>query len=215
MPASSPLRDSYYAASYTDFEIRRFGHAHYIMLDGYGDPLVDDAFRHAAATMTRTARQVRKSLFQSDGLEITLPPLEALWWAEDMSAFAHGRKSEWQWTVMRMLPSIIPIAELRQAVRSAQNGGYLKGGSRGMRVGRYADGQCVQIGFRGAYQDSGPTLGRLHGEFLPQHHLVPTGKYHEIYLNDAQRTKPENLRTILRQPVATAPRAPHGSVAVR
>ena len=31
-----------------------------------------------------------------------------------------------------------------------------------------------------------------------------TGRHHEIYLNDARRTDPEKLRTILRQPVVRA-----------
>jgi hypothetical protein len=34
---------------------------------------------------------------------------------------------------------------------------------------------------------------------------MPVGKHHEIYLTDPQRTAPERMRTIIRQPVT--PRA--------
>ncbi len=58
----------------------------------------------------------------------------------------------------------------------------------------------------GSYDDEAPIPPRLHDEYLPQHSLKPTGLHHEIYLSDPRRTAPAKLRTILRQPVATAPR---------
>jgi hypothetical protein len=62
----------------------------------------------------------------------------------------------------------------------------------------------VQILHVGPYSADGPTLARLHGEHLPAHGLVEAGDHHEICLSDARRTAPEELRTILRQPVRPA-----------
>lgn len=45
---------------------------------------------------------------------------------------------------------------------------------------------------------------RLHRDVLPSQGLRASGTHHEIYLSDARRTAPENLRTILRQPVESA-----------
>lgn len=45
-------------------------------------------------------------------------------------------------------------------------------------------------------------MARLYDEFLPEHDLVATGSFHEIYLSDPNRVKPEMIRTVLRQPVA-------------
>jgi hypothetical protein len=59
----------------------------------------------------------------------------------------------------------------------------------------------VQILHIGSYDDEGPALHRLHTEFMPANGLAFAGPHHEIYLNDARRTPPEKLRTILRQPV--------------
>ena len=63
----------------------------------------------------------------------------------------------------------------------------------------------MQILHLGPYDDEGPTLARLHDEFLPVNGLVPTGRHHEIYLSDARKTEPAKLKTILRQPVIDGP----------
>ena len=43
-------------------------------------------------------------------------------------------------------------------------------------------------------------VSRLHG-FLKESRHELSGKHHEIYLSDPRRTAPENLRTIIRQPM--------------
>ena len=70
-----------------------------------------------------------------------------------------------------------------------------------LRLERFAEGLSVQTMFVGPYAEEGPTIARLHGEFLPANGLVETGKHHEIYIGDPRRTAPEKLKTVLRQPV--------------
>ena len=53
----------------------------------------------------------------------------------------------------------------------------------------------------GPYDAEGPVLDELHHTFIPGAGLRMSGRHHEIYLNDARRTDPARLRTILRQPV--------------
>ena len=71
-----------------------------------------------------------------------------------------------------------------------------------LRLAELTEGQSVQILHIGSYDDEGPTLARLHDEYLPSHGLVPSADHHEINLSDPRRTPPEKLKTILRQPVA-------------
>ena len=66
------------------------------------------------------------------------------------------------------------------------------------------EGRSVQTLHVGSYDDEGPTLARLHDEFMPGEGLRFNGRHHEVYLGDPRRTAPEKLRTILRQPVAPA-----------
>jgi hypothetical protein len=48
-----------------------------------------------------------------------------------------------------------------------------------------------------------PTIEKLH-TFARENGYQLTGKHHEIYLGDPRRTKPEKLRTVLRQPILAA-----------
>ena len=48
------------------------------------------------------------------------------------------------------------------------------------------------------------TVDRLHA-FIKEKGLHLCGKHHEIYLSDARRTAPEELKTILRQPISLEP----------
>ena len=70
-----------------------------------------------------------------------------------------------------------------------------------LRLETYHEGLAVQILHVGSYDDEGPTLQRLHDEFMPQNGYEMAGKHHEIYLSDARKVAPEKLRTVLRQPV--------------
>jgi hypothetical protein len=70
-----------------------------------------------------------------------------------------------------------------------------------MRLEMYHEGLAVQIMHIGSYDDEGPTLHRMHHEFIPQNGLDMSGKHHEIYLSDLRKVAPEKLKTVLRQPV--------------
>ncbi|MFO0838568.1 MAG: GyrI-like domain-containing protein [Phycisphaerae bacterium] len=70
-----------------------------------------------------------------------------------------------------------------------------------LRLKSHHEGRSVQIMYVGAPSAEGPTIARLHNEFLPAHKLVAAGRHHEIYLTDPSRTAPEMMRTVLRQPV--------------
>ena len=70
-----------------------------------------------------------------------------------------------------------------------------------IRLERFEEGRSAQVMHIGPYADEGPNIARLH-EFIAQNGLQRSGKHHEIYLGDPNRTAPEKLRTIIRQPVA-------------
>lgn len=70
-----------------------------------------------------------------------------------------------------------------------------------LRFETFEEGLSAQTLHVGPYSEEGPTLARLHDEFMPANGLDWNGKHHEIYLGDPRRTAPEKLRTILRQPV--------------
>ena len=133
--------------------------------------------------------------------DYTVMPLEALWWADDMDAFTTARdKSQWNWTVLNLVPEWITddhVSEAREAVQRKGAAPLLEA----LRVDTLDEGLCVQTLHVGSFDDEAPVLDALHHTFIPQSGLRMTGRHHEIYLSDARRTAPEKLRTILRQPV--------------
>jgi hypothetical protein len=52
----------------------------------------------------------------------------------------------------------------------------------------------------GPYSEEAPTIEALHA-FIEEQGYSRRDKHHEIYLGDPRRTKPENLKTVIRQPV--------------
>lgn len=73
-----------------------------------------------------------------------------------------------------------------------------------VRVVELHEGRSAQILHIGSYDDEGPTLARLHDEWMPGRGLTFNGDHHEIYLSDPRRTAPDKLKTVLRQPVRDA-----------
>lgn len=57
----------------------------------------------------------------------------------------------------------------------------------------------------GPYSEEGPAIKKLHN-FIGEKGYefdgsMPGEKHHEIYISDMRRTKPEKLKTIIRQPM--------------
>ena len=69
-----------------------------------------------------------------------------------------------------------------------------------VRYEMYTEGLSTQILFFGSYFEEGSTIERMHNFIRDQGHEL-RGKHHEIYLSDPRRTKPERLKTIIRQPI--------------
>jgi hypothetical protein len=175
----------------------------FLMVDGHGDPNTSSAYREAVEALYTTSYAVRAEAKTRLGRVHTVAPLEGLWSAQDMEVFRTRDKSAWDWTMMIAQPDWITVEVVDVALAAAQKKRLPALGL--VRFERYAEGRSVQILHLGPYDDEGPTLARLHDEFLPVNGLVPTGRHHEIYLSDARKTQPAKLKTILRQPVTDGP----------
>ena len=177
----------------------------FLMMDGKGTPDAESAgeYARALAVLYPVAYKLKFLSKKQLGKDYVVPPLEALWWADDLNVFITGDKAQWQWTVMIMQPDwILPehVEEVRQAiVRSGELPGL-----DDLRLETYTEGLAVQILHIGPYRDEGPVLKVLHEEYIPANGLVETGHHHEIYLSDPRKTAPQKLKPILRQPVRRA-----------
>jgi hypothetical protein len=173
----------------------------FLMIDGHGDPNTAQVYKDAVEALYAVAYKIKFASKKDLGQDYVVPPLEGLWWAEDMDTFTINRdKSTWDWTMMIMQPEWITQEMVEQAVQQVAKSKDLPALPR-LRLETYHEGLSVQILHVGTYDNEGPTLARLHHEYLPQNGLIVAGKHHEIYLSDPRRTAPEKLKTVLRQSV--------------
>jgi hypothetical protein len=189
-----------YAARRGEFTVIDVPPLRYLMIDGRGDPNTASAYADAIATLYPVAYALKFASKRRSERDYVVPPLEAMWWADDMTAFTTRRdKDRWSWTAMILVPCWLgedDVAQARETV--AEKAPALDA----LRFDELGEGRCVQTLHVGPYDEEAPVLEELHERFLPARGLRMTGRHHEIYLSDARRTAPEKLRTILRQPVA-------------
>ena len=173
----------------------------FLMVEGHGDPNVAQEYQDAVEALYAIAYKIKFMSKNQLGKDYVVPPLEGLWWAEDMEAFTSARdKSQWDWNMMIMTPEWITsemYAEALELVRKGKNPVAMDK----VRLESYHEGLSIQIMHIGSYDSEGPTLMKLHREFIPNNGYVEKGKHHEIYLGDPRRVAPEKLKTVLRQPV--------------
>lgn len=173
----------------------------FLMVDGHGDPNTAQEYNDAVEALYAVAYKQKFISKKELGEDYVVPPLEGLWWADDMDTFTVARdKSQWDWTMMILTPGWISpemFEDALQQVRKGKNPAMLEN----VRLESYHEGLSVHIMHIGSYDDEGPTLDRMHNEFIPENGYVMVGKHHEIYLSDPRRVAPEKLKTVLRQPV--------------
>ena len=171
----------------------------YLMVDGQGDPNTSPAYAEAIEALfavSYTAKFMVKKGPQA--IDYAFMPLEGLWWADDMSAFASKDKSQWKWIMMVMQPDFVADSTINAALAEVRKKKALPGVER-LRLEPLAEGRCGQILHIGPFSDEGPTIERLHA-FIDAR-TGRTGKHHEIYLSDIRRADPKKWKTVLRQPM--------------
>lgn len=136
-----------------------------------------------------------RSVFKARDEDYAVYPLEGLW----SGAVQGGAvvKSELEYELMIRQPDAATEDEFSEALdrtRRRKPSPLLDE----VRFEAITDGRCVQMLHTGPYDDE-PASFALMADFAAANGLERAGAGHrEIYLNDAKRTEPAKLRTILR-----------------
>ncbi|MFN8497911.1 MAG: GyrI-like domain-containing protein [Anaerolineae bacterium] len=173
----------------------------YLMLDGQGDPS-GAAFAEATQALYSVAYTLKFMLQKELGVKYSVPPMSALWWADEMTDFLNARRDNWRWTAMIMQPVVVAPEQLARAISDAARKKDVAAVAD-VRLERFAEGLAAQIMHLGPYSAEPPTIARLHA-FIHHRGYALRGKHHEVYLSDPRRAAPEKMKTVLRQPVAPA-----------
>lgn len=189
----------------------------YIMIAGAGDPN-DETGEYAAAlqalyALTFTIKMSKMSNTQPEGyFEYKVPPLEALWWNEGpaFDGISVKDKSAFLWVSMIRQPDFVTPAVFAWACEEVARKKPGVDISRA-RFETYEEGMCVQIMHKGPYDNEPATIEKLESfvgkngyenDFSSTIEAYPLGRrHHEVYLGDPRRTKPDNLRTVIRHPI--------------
>ncbi len=170
----------------------------FFMVDGEGSP-EDGPHAERLQWLFAAVYPIKRAAKERMGRNFIEPPLEGLWWADDMADFVAGNKDKLKWRMMIPAPGWATEDMFSEAVAEAAK--RLGDAPESLRLASHEEGRSVQIMHVGPPVDEVATIVRLHREFLPANGLVPNGPHHEIYLTDPRRTPPERMKTVLRQPV--------------
>ena len=168
------------------FEIIEVPPLTYFMVNGTGDPNKAAAYKEAVEALYAVSYTLKLMAKKESSRDYIVPPLEGLWWADDMATFISREKDKWSWTMMIMVPDFIDKATATRAALAAAKKKDLPALSK-VRFEALEEGTVVQTMHIGSYDDEGPVLRKLHAEFLPANGLKERGKHHEIYLGDLPR----------------------------
>ncbi len=170
----------------------------FLMINGEGNPNISQSFSDAVEVLYQLSFSLKFTVKKGEtGIDYGVMPLEALWWADDMSVFTAESKDSWKWTVMIMQPDFIGAEMVDQAkedVRRKKNPAALPL----VRFEAFHEGRAAQILHVGPFSEEGPTIEKLHA-FIEESGNRLAGKHHEIYLSDIRRAAPEKWKTVIRQ----------------
>jgi hypothetical protein len=179
----------------------------YLMIDGTDEPGAP-GFRDAISTLYPVAYTLHFAL-KRRGVLAPVGALEGLYWIDQpqpipLAQFAATpeAREHWAWRLMLPVPSQCTDADITSAIDEvfARKRPPLL---ERLRCENWHEGPVAQILHVGRYEDEARTVKRLH-EGIAEAGLVMRGCHHEIYVSDPNRTAPDRLKTVIRQPVHDA-----------
>ena len=196
------LMKVFYLPSANEVVVVEVPEMQFLMIDGMGSPGDSKEYQDALAAIYPVAFKI-KFLSKAKKKDYVVPPLEGLWWSDNMNDFTEGNRDKWKWTMMIMQPDWITKEMVDEAIKiTKKSKPDLVEGLKKLRFERYFEGRSAQIMHLGPYSEEKPTIEKIHnfiktkGGKFDGHKL----KHHEIYLSDPRKAKSENMKTVIRQP---------------
>ena len=170
----------------------------FLMIDGSGDPNTAVEFQDAIEALYGVS-YTAKFMLKKREVDFVVMPLEFLLWTDDMGQFSIDDKDAWKWTLMLMQPDQVTEEIVTEATKEVERKKNPPALSR-LRFEGFHEGLSAQIMHIGPYSAELPTIKKLH-KFIEEDGHKLAGKHHEIYLGNPNRTAPERLKTVIRQPM--------------
>lgn len=177
----------------------------FLTIKGKGDPNTSEEFSEAIGALysfSYTIKMLPKKGIVPEGyFDYVVFPLEGVWdLPEGTKGFDKMNKSELIYTIMIRQPDFVTeelFKDVYETVKKKKDNPRLDEVS----FVSMEDGMCVQMLHIGEFDNEAKSFA-LMDEFCIENGLQRTEKSHrEIYISDFRKTKPENLKTVLRYKV--------------
>lgn len=184
-----------YDASTKKVEIVDVPEFNYIMIDGIGNPNVDE-FKLKVQALRILSKAIKEYYKEEKNLLYLLSPLEGLWDTYDNSHFDVTRKQMIKFTLMMAQPKLLDVEtfdKIKEEVASKKDNPYISE----VYLKMFKEGKSVQMLHKGAYNTEINTTKQIM-EYIMIAGMKLKGFHHEIYLNDPEKVTTEKLKTIVR-----------------
>ncbi|MCF3111318.1 GyrI-like domain-containing protein [Niabella sp. CC-SYL272] len=179
--------------------------AQFLSITGKGDPSGGSFKKHIEALYSTayTLKFACKVLNK----DFVVSKLEGLWWFDESrfsvqtaaEASLKVPRSEWEYRLLIRLPDFITKKDVQQSQETVLLKKQLID-VQFLELFSMEEGLCVQLLHQGPFATEPESLEKI-SVFMHEHNLSRNGVHHEIYLSDFNKTAPEKLKTILREPV--------------
>jgi len=173
----------------------------FLTIDGEKSPNDNPDYSDAVGALYAVAYKL-KFMIKKGPMEIDykVMPLEGLWWTDIMEQFSLENRENWKWRMMIMQPEFITMDMFAEALKTTKR---KKDNPKldFVQFISFDEGLSMQIFHKGPYgEGERESINKLHAAITDQGYQR-RDKHHEIYFNSPLRTAPENLKTIIRQPI--------------
>ncbi|HEX7757339.1 MAG TPA: GyrI-like domain-containing protein, partial [Niabella sp.] len=195
---------SYFTAG-TQPELVHIEAAQFLSVTGKGDPS-GAAFKKHIEALYATAYTL-KFTAKASNRDFVVSKLEGLWWFDENRFSVHSAseaslkvpRNEWEYCLLIRLPGFVTKKEVQEAQEIVLVKKQIIG-AQYLSLFEMEEGLCVQLLHLGPFDREPESLEKI-TVFMNERKLTRNGVHHEIYLSDFNRTDPEKLKTILREPV--------------
>lgn len=179
----------------------------FLAVRGMGDPNEEEGdYKAAIGLLYSIAYTIKMSKMGKHRIEgyfdYVIPPLEGFWWQDGVQGVDYTRKDQFQWISLIRLPEFVTREEFDWAIQEASVKKQMDFSK--VEFFTYHEGLCVQCMHIGPYDNEPVTVREMERYAKEQGYELDFSDqryHHEIYLSDVRKCKPENLKTVIRQPI--------------
>ena len=179
----------------------------FLAVRGMGDPNEEEGdYKAAIGLLYSIAYTIIMSKMGKHRIEgyfdYVVPPLEGFWWQDGVQGVDYTRKDQFQWISLIRLPEFVTREEFDWAIQEASVKKQMDFSK--VEFFTYHEGLCVQCMHIGPYDNEPVTVREMERYAKEQGYELDFSDqryHHEIYLSDVRKCKPENLKTVIRQPI--------------